>query len=79
MKTSQAKTRLSFWEATSIIIGHGASVINDLKEKEMRISPPGTIVGRSIRIANFKMTSFRIKAETRLGDVFLNIGFAEGE
>ena len=23
MKTSQAKTRLSFWEATSIIIGHG--------------------------------------------------------
>lgn len=66
-------------EAANIIIGHGASVINDLKEKEMRISPPGTIVGRSIRIANFKMTSFRIKAETRLGDVFLNIGFAEGE
>lgn len=66
-------------EAANIIIGHGASTINDLKEKEMRISPPGTIVGSNIRIANFKMTSFRLKAETRLGVIYVNIGFAEGE
>lgn len=66
-------------EAANIIIGRAASTVNDMKEKEMRISPPGTICGSSIRIANFKMTSFRIKAETRLGDICMNIGFAEGE
>ena len=66
-------------EAANIIIGRAASTINDMKEKEMRISPPGTICGSSIRIANFKMMSFRVKAETRLGDIFMNIGFAEGE
>lgn len=66
-------------EAANIIIGRAASTINDMKEKEMRISPPGTICGSSIRIANFKMMSFRVKAETRLGDICMNIGFAEGE
>ncbi len=66
-------------EAANIIVGRAASTVNDLKEKEMRISPPGTICGNSIRVANFKMTSFRIKAETRLGDICMNIGFAEGE
>ncbi|MFC2343470.1 MAG: response regulator [Negativicutes bacterium] len=66
-------------EAANIIVGRAASTINDMKEKEMRISPPGTICGASIRIANFKMMSFRVKAETRLGDICMNIGFAEGE
>lgn len=66
-------------EAANIIIGRATSTINDMKEKEMRISPPGTICGSSIRIANFKMMSFRVKAETRLGDICMNIGFAEGE
>ena len=66
-------------EAANIIVGRAASTVNDLKEKEMRISPPGTICGSSIRVANFKMTSFRVKAETRLGDICMNIGFAEGE
>ena len=66
-------------EAANIIVGRAASTINDMKEKEMRISPPGTICGASIRIANCKMMSFRVKAETRLGDICMNIGFAEGE
>ena len=66
-------------EAANIIVGRSASTVNDLKEKEMRISPPGTICGDAIRVANFKMTSFRIKAETRLGDICMNIGFAEGD
>lgn len=66
-------------EAANIIVGRGASTVNDLHDSEMRISPPGTIAGSNIRIANFKMASFIIKAETRLGNIYMNIGFAEGE
>ena len=66
-------------EAANIIVGRGASTINDLHDSEMRISPPGTIAGSNIRIANFKMASFVITAETRLGNICMNIGFAEGE
>ena len=66
-------------EAANIIVGRGASTINDLHDNEMRISPPGTIAGSNIRIANFKMASFVITAETRLGNICMNIGFAEGE
>ena len=49
------------------------------KDKEMRITPPGTICGQRIRIVNPKLTSFNITASTRLGDFKMNIGFAEGE
>lgn len=67
-------------EAANIIVGRGVSKINDIfKDKEMRITPPGTIHGAKIRIANQKLTSFRIVAETRLGNIYMNIGFAEGE
>ena len=66
-------------EAANIIVGRCASVVNDLKDVDMRISPPGTIVGKNIRIANFKITSYVITAETRFGNVFMNVGFAEGE
>lgn len=45
----------------------------------MRISPPGTIVGKNIRIANFKISSYYIEAKTRFGKVCMNVGFAEGE
>lgn len=66
-------------EAANIIVGRGASTVNDLHDSEMRISPPGTIAGSNIRIANFKMASFVITAETRVGNIYMNIGFAEGE
>ena len=67
-------------EAANIIVGRGVSKINDVfKDKEMRITPPGTICGAKIRIANPKLTSFRVTAETRLGNICMNIGFAEGE
>ena len=49
------------------------------KDKEMRITPPGTIVGSNIRIASPKLTTFRIVAKTRIGDIEMNVGFAEGE
>ncbi|MBQ9633966.1 MAG: response regulator [Schwartzia sp.] len=66
-------------EAANIIAGRCASVVNDLKDVDMRISPPGTIVGANIRIANFKITSYYIEAQTRFGNICMNVGFAEGE
>ena len=67
-------------ESANIIVGRGVSNINDVfKDKEMRITPPGTICGTNIRIASPKLTTFRIVAKTRIGDIKMNIGFAEGE
>ncbi|MBR2214735.1 MAG: response regulator [Selenomonadaceae bacterium] len=67
-------------EAANIIVGRGVSNINDVfKDKEMRITPPGTICGTNIRIASPKLTTFKITAETRIGTICMNIGFAEGE
>ena len=66
-------------EAANIISGRCASVVNDLKDVDMRISPPGTIVGKNIRIANFKIASYYIEAQTRFGNICMNVGFAEGE
>ena len=67
-------------ESANIIVGRGASNINDVfKDKEMRITPPGTICGTNIRIASPKLTTFRIAAKTRIGDIIMNVGFAEGD
>jgi len=65
-------------EAANIIIGHGVSAVNDMfRDKEMRITPPGTICGETIHVANFKMTAFRVIAKTGIGDICMNIGFTE--
>ncbi len=67
-------------EAANIIVGRGVSVINDsVKDKEMRITPPGTIYGSNIRMDNSKVLSFNITAMTDLGEFKMNVGFAEGE
>ena len=67
-------------ESANIIIGRGVSNINDVfKDKEMRITPPGTICGTGIRIASPKLTTFKITAKTNLGDIYMNVGFAEGD
>jgi len=67
-------------EAVNIIIGRGASNINDVfKDKELRITPPGTISGSNIRIASPKLTTFKITAATKIGDINLSVGFAEGD
>ncbi len=67
-------------ESANIIVGRGVSKVNDIfRDKEMRLTPPGTISGANIRIANPKLTSFELVAKTRIGDICLNLGFAEGE
>ena len=67
-------------EAANIVIGHGVSNINDVfKDKEIRITPPGTICGNGIRIASPKLTTFKLTASTKVGDILMNVGFAEGD
>ncbi len=67
-------------EAANIIGGRGVSRINDIfKDKEIRVTPPGTICGTEIRIANPKLTSFRITVTASWGKIYMNVGFAGGE
>ena len=67
-------------EAANIIIGRSVSSINDIfKDKEMRITPPGTIFGSGIKIAALKLTNFKLMAKAKFGTININVGFAEGE
>ena len=77
---SEEEINDSVEEAANIIVGRGVSKVNDVfRNKELRLTPPGTISGDKIRIANPKLTSFEIVATTKLGTICMNIGFAEGE
>ena len=51
----------------------------DFKDKELRITPPGTIVGSNIRIASPKLITFKLTAKTKIGEIYLSVGFAEGD
>lgn len=67
-------------ETANIIAGRSVSMINDIfKDRELRITPPGIIVGKNLSIVNPKLTTFNIVASTKLGDLKMNIGFAGGE
>ena len=64
-------------ESGNIIAGHGISRINDvIKDREMRMTPPGIISGTDIKLSNPELIAFNIKAKTSIGDIFMNIGFA---
>ena len=66
-------------EAVNIIVGRGVSNINDVfKDKEMRITPPGTVIGSDIILSNPELISFNVVAKTSYGNVFMNVGFARG-
>ena len=64
-------------ESGNVIAGHGISRINDvIKDREMRLTPPGIISGTDIKLSNPELIAFNIKAKTSIGDIFMNIGFA---
>ncbi|WP_027407383.1 response regulator [Anaerovibrio sp. RM50] len=66
-------------EAGNIITGRAVSRVNDVfKDKEMRITPPGTVIGSDIILSNPELISFNVKAKTSYGDVHMNVGFARG-
>lgn len=71
-----AEAHAAVEESGNIIAGHGISKINDvIKEREMRLTPPGIISGMNISLSNPELVSFNIKAKTSIGDIFLNVGF----
>jgi DNA-binding NarL/FixJ family response regulator len=78
-KLNDEDARESFAEAGNIMIGNYVSQIDDtLKDKDLRIAPPGMIRGHKMKIVNLKMRSFIIVAETDLGELALSISFAGG-
>ena len=67
-------------EASNIFIGHGVSSINGIfKDKEMRITPPGTFYGSGVKMTTQKLVTFKITAATEFGDICINVGFSEGD
>ena len=76
-RVSEAEALAAVEESGNIIAGHGISRINDvIKDREMRLTPPGIISGSNIKLSNPDLISFNIKAKTELGDIFMNVGFA---
>lgn len=69
----------SIEETANIIAGRGVSKINDIfKEREMRLTPPGTISGTDIQLVNPELVSFNITAKTKIGDICMSVGFSRG-
>ena len=67
-------------EASNIFIGRGVSAINGIfKDKEMRITPPGTFYGSGVKMTTQKLVTFKITALTEFGEIGINVGFSEGE
>ena len=74
---SEYEAQAAVEEIGNVIAGHGISRINDvIKDREMRLTPPGIISGANIKLSNPDLIAFNIKAETELGNIFMNIGFA---
>lgn len=76
-EVSDFEVQAAVEESGNIIAGHGISRINDvIKDREMRLTPPGIISGMDIKLSNPELVAFNIKAKTSIGDIFMNIGFA---
>lgn len=69
-------------EFANIVAGHSVSDINDLykgNQFEIRITPPSVFIGQSLGIINPKMSSSTVRAETEIGQIYMNVGFVGGE
>ncbi|MCI7612645.1 MAG: response regulator [Selenomonadaceae bacterium] len=76
-EVSDFEAQAAVEESGNIIAGHGISRINDvIKDREMRLTPPGIISGMDIKLSNPELVAFNIKAKTSIGDIFMNVGFA---
>lgn len=67
-------------EFTNILAGNACSLLNKLnKAYGLRVTPPSVLQGDGVVIArpNFKTTS--VMADTKFGEILLNVGFARGE
>lgn len=72
----------SIAEFANIIAGNSVSEVNDIfkgTEFELRITPPSVFIGKSLVIINPKMASSTVKAQTEIGELYMNVGFVGGE
>lgn len=76
-EVSDLEAQATVEEYGNIIAGRGISKINDvIKNREMRLTPPGVISGADIKLFNPELLTFSIRARTAVGDIFMNVGFA---
>lgn len=76
-EVSDLEAQATVEEYGNIIAGRGISKINDvIKNREMRLTPPGVISGADIKLLNPELLTFSIRARTAVGDIFMNVGFA---
>jgi len=69
-------------EFANIIAGHSVSQINNIfkdHDFEVRITPPSVFIGKALTIINPKMASSTVKAQTEIGQLYVNVGFVGGE
>ena len=67
-------------DAAKIFVKRGAEKLNEtFAEKNLTLTPPGTICGNGIKIASHKLITFKITATLTFGEVCMNLGFAEGD
>ena len=67
-------------DAANVFVKRGAEKLNEtFAEKNLTLTPPGTICGNGIKIASHKLITFKITATLTFGEVCMNLGFAEGD
>ena len=67
-------------DSATIFVKRGAEMLNEtFAEKNLTLTPPGTICGNGIKIASHKLITFKITATLSFGEVCMNLGFAEGD
>ncbi|WP_378951723.1 response regulator [Pelosinus sp. sgz500959] len=79
---SEDDTLNSIAEFANIVAGHSVSQINNSfkgSQFEIRITPPSVFIGQSLGIINPKMASSTVKAQTEIGEIYMNVGFVGGE
>lgn len=82
VSVSEEDTLNCLAEFANIVAGHSVSEVNNLckgNQFEIRITPPSFFIGQSLSIINPKMASSTVKAETEIGQIYMNVGFVGGE
>ena len=77
---SEDETNDAAEDAANVLVARGAKKLNEtFAEKNLTLTPPGTICGSAIKIAAHKLITFKITAALSFGEICMNIGFAEGD
>lgn len=67
-------------EFANIVSGNACSMLNRKnKVFGLRISPPSVFYGKSLNISSATFETSSIIADTKFGEIFLNVGFSRGD